>query len=93
MAPLLSHDEMHRAAPTISACSRLLGGVAICHARLNIRSGSEDIMGTENRSIAILDKRGYCRQSETVTGTVFLDIVSVLPYPSCPLPSAAFFFV
>ncbi|EXK75765.1 hypothetical protein FOQG_19470 [Fusarium oxysporum f. sp. raphani 54005] len=89
MAPLLSHDEMHRAAPTISACSRLLGGVAICHARLNIRSGSEDIMGTEN-SLCLVT---LFAEPETVTGTVFLDIVSVLPYPSCPLPSAAFFFV
>jgi hypothetical protein len=62
MAPLFSHDEMHRAAPTISACSRLLGGVTICPARLNIRSGSEDIAGIENRSIAIRDKRGYCRR-------------------------------
>jgi hypothetical protein len=55
MAPLFSHDEMHRAAPTISACSRLLGGVAICHARLNIRSGSEDITGTENWFVTSVD--------------------------------------
>jgi hypothetical protein len=29
---------------------------------LNIRFGSEDIAGTENRLIAIRDKRGYCRR-------------------------------
>ncbi len=56
---LLSYEDMHYAAPIRSALSRPRCGETICPVSLKIHSGSDDIAGTENRSIAIRNSRGH----------------------------------
>ncbi|KAM4067711.1 hypothetical protein HRG_012350 [Hirsutella rhossiliensis] len=73
----IPQDELRACKQSQELGSLLVGlieaiAAAICPARLNILSGSEDIAGMEKRSIAIRDRRGYwrLRRSQQSPGSV-----------------------
>ena len=70
MTPVLSQFLQHWVASTTSAFKLPLWEVIIREQLLNVLSGSSDIAGMVNKSIAMRERRGYCRWVTSVVQKV-----------------------